>query len=81
VILLVNLLLKAVVPELVRTVTQIKVAIMSYYPPKIFSHFMSKISFAVIAHNIEQGWPTRRSRSTGRSPSVSCSIAPDFALN
>jgi len=27
---------------------------MSYYPPKFFSHFMSKISFAVIAHNTEQ---------------------------
>jgi len=28
-----------------------------------------------------QGWPTRRSRSTGRSPSPSWSIAPNFALN
>ena len=27
---------------------------------------------------IKQGWPTRRSRSTGRSPSVSWSIAPDL---
>jgi len=34
----------AVVPKLVRAVTQIKVAIMSYYP-----HY-----FAVIAHNTEQ---------------------------
>ena len=30
---------------------------------------------------IQQGWPTRRSRSTGRSPSPSWSIAPNFALN
>ena len=30
---------------------------------------------------ISQGWPTRRSRSTGRSPSPSWSIAPNFALN
>ena len=32
-------------------------------------------------HAIGQGWPTRRSRSTGRSPSPSWSIAPNFALN
>ena len=30
---------------------------------------------------LHQGWPTRRSRSTGRSPNVKWSIAPDFALN
>jgi len=35
---------KTVVPKLVRAVTQIKVAIMSYYPQY----------FAVIAHNTEQ---------------------------
>ena len=32
-------------------------------------------------HAVTQGWPTRRSRSTGRSPSPSWSIAPNFALN
>jgi len=31
-------------------------------------------------HAIDQGWPTRQSRSTGRSPSLSWSIAPDFTL-
>jgi len=29
---------------------------------------------------VVQGWPTSRLRSTGWSPSVSWSIAPDFAL-
>jgi len=43
----------AVVPKLFRAVAQIKVSIVSYYPQK-FSHFRSKISFAVIAHNAEQ---------------------------
>jgi len=30
---------------------------------------------------LDQGWPTRRSWSTGRSPSVNWSITPDFAFN
>jgi len=44
----------AVVPKLVRAVTQIKIWITSYYPQKIFSHFRLKISFAVITHTTEQ---------------------------
>jgi len=45
----------AVVPKLSWTATQIKVAVMSYITPnKIFLHFLSKISFAVIARNKEQ---------------------------
>jgi len=42
--------------QIFRTVTQIKVAIMSCLitPNKIFSHFLLKISFPVIAHNTEQ---------------------------
>jgi len=35
----------------------------------------------ILEVDLEQAWPTSRSRSTGRSPSVSWSIAPDFALN
>ena len=46
--------LRAVVPKLVRTVTQIKVVIMSYHPQKIFSLFRSKTSIAVITHNTDQ---------------------------
>jgi len=34
--------------------TQIKVAMLFSYPQYKFSHFISKISFAVIAHNTEQ---------------------------
>jgi len=34
-----------------------------------------------ISFSLYQGWPTRRSRSTFRSPSLSWSIAPDFVLN
>jgi len=33
-----------------------------------------------VQHALGQGWPTRRSRSTGRYPSLSWSIAPDFTL-
>jgi len=32
-------------------------------------------------NQLRQGWPTGRSRSTGRSLRLSCSIALDFALN
>jgi len=41
-------------PKLVRTVTQVKAAIVLLSTNKKFFHFMSKIFFAVIAHNTEQ---------------------------
>ena len=45
---------RTVVPKLVRTVTQVKVAILSYYPQNFFAFFRSKISSAVITHNTEK---------------------------
>jgi len=45
---------KSVVPKLVRTVTQIKVAILSYYLNKFFWYFRLIISSAMITHNTEQ---------------------------
>jgi len=40
--------------------------------------YLTTKKFGRFLNVLGQGWPTRRSRSTGRSPSVSWSIAPDL---